>query len=68
MFPRDPLYSDNNSLPLAKIRSFVTDSVSYLDGLVSPWDMPPAVFNHRNRMISKVDQALRCQEEDGDVK
>ena len=37
-----------------QIRSFVGESVSYLQGLFSPWDLPPAVFYHRNRMIAKV--------------
>ena len=40
--------------PLSQIRSFVEDSISYLRGLFSPWDLPPALFYHRNRMISKV--------------
>lgn len=39
---------------LQLIRSFVLDSRSYLKGLLNPWEVLPAVFLHRDRMLSKV--------------
>ena len=42
-----------------QVRGFVEDSVSYLRGLFSPWELPQAIFYHRNRMITKVWMALR---------
>ena len=37
-----------------EVRKYVLDSLSYLEGLVPDWELPSAVFNQRNRMISKV--------------
>ena len=51
--PCADILSLSPSLTPFQARSFVEDSVSYLQSLFSPWDLPPAVFYHRNRMISK---------------
>lgn len=42
------------ALPFVQVRGFVRDSVSYLQGLFSPWELPQAIFHHRNKMITKV--------------
>ncbi|KAG2441077.1 hypothetical protein HXX76_003930 [Chlamydomonas incerta] len=43
------------SLPriLTAIRGFVSDSLAYLQGLLSPWELLPAVLQARDRLIGK---------------
>jgi len=39
---------------LRSVRSYVDDSLSYLEGLCSSWELCPAVLYYRNKMMSKV--------------
>ncbi|MEW5309709.1 MAG: hypothetical protein WDW38_001573 [Sanguina aurantia] len=39
---------------LRLLRTFVTDSLAFLKGLASPWELLQAVFHHRDRMVSRV--------------
>lgn len=43
---------------LRLLRSFVTDSLAFLKGLASPWELLQAVFHHRDRWVSI---ATTCQ-------
>ncbi|KAG2450370.1 hypothetical protein HYH02_004875 [Chlamydomonas schloesseri] len=38
---------------LTAIRGFVSDSLAYLQGLLSPWELLPAVLHARDRLIGK---------------
>ncbi|GLC33371.1 hypothetical protein PLESTB_000340000 [Pleodorina starrii] len=38
---------------LQAVRGFVTDSLAYLQGLLSPWELLPAVLQARDRLLAK---------------
>jgi hypothetical protein len=47
-------YSSGIPAVLHEARAFVVDSCAYLKGLYSPWELPPVVVYHRDRMLTKV--------------
>ncbi|GIM11364.1 hypothetical protein Vretimale_14890 [Volvox reticuliferus] len=38
---------------LQAVRGFITDSLDYLQGLLSPWELLPAVLQARDRLLAK---------------
>lgn len=54
LLPHTAPYTPCVPTTLRLVRSFVSDSVAYLRGLVSPWELTAALFLHRDKMLTKV--------------
>ncbi len=59
-FPYTAPFSAAVPQALVAVHAFVKDSVAYLSGLFSGLEMLPAVFYHRDRMLSKVRWATKA--------